>query len=288
MRPADALLMVDGAQPMRVIGLHGSTAHARDDWVAEEVPLALEYNGIAYAVMLASPLDLHDFALGFSLTEGLLDSPSELYGVDEVWGDIGLTLQLRVATAASVRLRERRRAMAGRTGCGLCGVDSLSQVMRTLPALLPGAPVVPQAICRGMSELTTLQTLHHATGAVHAAAWCAADGQVQVLREDVGRHNALDKLVGALARARVSDAERRAGFVAITSRASFEMVQKTASAGMSMLAAVSAPTALAVRLAQSSGLTLLGFARGQNMAVYADAGRLVAAMSTVFPTRDMT
>jgi len=288
MKPADALLMVDGALPMRVIGLYGSTAHERDDWVAEEVPLALEYNGIAYAVMMASPLDLHDFALGFSLTEGLLDSPSELYDVDEVCGDTGLTLQLRVASAASVRLRERRRAMAGRTGCGLCGVDSLSQVVRTLPALLPGAPVAPQAICRGMSELTSLQTLHHATGAVHAAAWCAADGQVQVLREDVGRHNALDKLIGALARARVSDAERRAGFVAITSRASFEMVQKAASAGMSMLAAVSAPTALAVRLAQSSGLTLLGFARGQKMAVYTDAGRLVAAMSTVFPTRDMT
>lgn len=235
------------------------------DWLADEVPLALVVDGVSQAVMLATPADLEDFALGFALTEGWLERPAELYGVDVLPADDGIELQMQVASARVAALRTRRRTLAGRTGCGLCGVDSLAQVRRTLAPLQPPR-VEPAALARAQRELAARQPLNALTGAVHAAAWCARDGGVRLVREDIGRHNALDKLVGAMARA---GADPHDGFIAVTSRASLEMVQKTAAAGVGLLAAVSAPTARAVHTAQALGLVLAGFVRGDNAVVYA-------------------
>jgi FdhD protein len=221
--------------------------------------------------MLATPLALEDFALGFSLSEGILDSPRELFSVDETRAPLGITLRLQVAGGAFMRLKERRRAIAGRTGCGLCGTESLQQVSRELPVLPAGSTVAGAAIARAMSQFRRLQTLQQATGAVHAAAWCSAQGDIRWLREDVGRHNALDKLVGALARHGVDATQ---GFIAVTSRASFEMVQKTAAAGVAVLVAVSAPTSFAVATAKRLGMTLVGFARDQDLVVYSHPDRL--------------
>jgi FdhD protein len=255
----------EGARSLPVRGVRGGKVFATHDWVAEEVPVALEFNGISQAVMLATPLDLEDFALGFSLSEGILAHANELYAVEEELGPQGITLHLEVASAAFVRLKDRRRTMTGRTGCGLCGVESLAQVARALPVAPVAARFTREAIGRAMKELQSLQTLQRATGAVHAAAWCSAEGEVRCLREDVGRHNALDKLNGALVKRKVDVAS---GFIAVTSRASFEMVQKAAMAGVSLLAAVSAPTSYAVATAQRAGMTLVGFARGQDLVAY--------------------
>ncbi len=269
---AHPLPVQQGAQQLPVQGVRAGSKFALHDWVADEVPVALEYNGISQAVMLATPLDLEDFALGFSLTEGILATREELFEVDESRCERGITLRLRIAGSAFARLKDRRRSMSGRTGCGLCGTESLSQVVRDLPAVPEGAVFERQAISRAMAQFRALQTLQQATGAVHAAAWCTADGDVKWLREDVGRHNALDKLIGALARAGV---DARTGFIAVTSRASFEMVQKTVAAGVSLLAAVSAPTSLAVQTATRTRLALVGFARQQDLVVYARPERLL-------------
>jgi FdhD protein len=271
MKPADSLLLQGGARAVSVRGVRGGVPFEVTDWVAEELPVALEYNGTSHAVMLATPLDLEDFALGFSLSESILASRQELYGVDAETSAAGITLKLDVASAAFARLKDRRRTLAGRTGCGLCGTESLSQVGRPLPLLTSATVVTRQAIARAMAESRALQTLQQATGAVHAAAWCDADGAVQLLREDVGRHNALDKLVGAMARAGIDPG---AGFIAVTSRASFEMVQKTALAGVALLAAVSAPTGLAITTAAQARLTLVGFARDDDLVVYAHPERV--------------
>jgi FdhD protein len=240
--------------------------------LAAEVPIALEYNGVSHAVMLATPCDLDDFALGFSLSEGLIENAAELYNVEVQAGPDGITLALDVASAAFARLKQRRRTLAGRTGCGICGTESLGQVLRPLPALGARGPRIDgAALARAGAELPPLQRLQQRTGATHAAAWCTAEGHVLHAREDVGRHNALDKLIGVLARERVDTA---AGFVLITSRASVEMVQKSATAGVAVLAAVSAPTSLAVRVAQECGQTLVGFARGAAFSVYTHERRI--------------
>jgi FdhD protein len=265
MTRAAAVSFCEGAEALSVRGVRRGATFEVLDWVAEEVPVALEYNGVSHAVMLATPLDLEDFALGFSLSEGILERADELYTVDEDAGELGITLRLRVSGAAFARLQRRRRTLAGRTGCGLCGAQSLEQVVRELPVLHATWTPDAHAISRAMAQFASLQTLQQATGAVHAAAWCSAQGDVRWLREDVGRHNALDKLIGALAR---HDVAAPSGFIAVTSRASFEMVQKTASAGVTLLAAVSAPTSLAVQTAQRAGLTLVGFARQQDLVVY--------------------
>ena len=256
------------------------------DTVAEEVPVALVYNGLAHAVMMASPTDLEDFAVGFSLSEGVLNSAEELLDFDcqvetTVDGRVGLTLMLSITTRRMVLLKERRRTLAGRTGCGLCGRERLEDAMRPPTPLDPeheaGWPRLNRdALGRAVNELSQRQILQALTGACHAAAWCRPDGTIDLLREDVGRHNALDKLIGALARRRQDqdDETSEPGFVLITSRASYEMVHKAATAGMPVLAAISAPTALAVRTACDAGLTLIGFARGQRAVVYAHPQRL--------------
>ncbi|MBT0569200.1 formate dehydrogenase accessory sulfurtransferase FdhD [Curvibacter sp. CHRR-16] len=234
-------------------------------WVAEEVPVALEFNGISHAVMLATPQDLEDFALGFSLSEGLIDSAADLLDVELVWQADSVVLQLRITARCEMQLKERRRTLAGRTGCGLCGTDSLDQVCRPLQRVPAQVEPHAQAMVRAQRELAAAQTLQQQTGGVHAAAWCSLDGALQLLREDVGRHNALDKVIGALAR---TDWNPAHGFFAVTSRASFEMVQKTAQAGVGLLAAVSAPTAMAIRLAQRSGVVLAGFVREDRITLY--------------------
>jgi len=273
MQAADTVRFCEGAQLLPVRGVRGGRPFDVQDWVAEEVPVALEYNGISHAVMLATPLDLEDFALGFSLSEGILGAAHELYSVEAEQSALGFTVHMQVSGAAFARLKQRRRSMAGRTGCGLCGTESLTQVSREIPVLRDDVAVrfEREAIARAMLQLPSQQTLQEATGAVHAAAWCSADGEVMWLREDVGRHNALDKLVGALA---ANDVDASAGFIAVTSRASFEMVQKAAMAGAPLLAAVSAPTSFAVATSQRAGLTLVGFVRQQDLGVYSHAQRL--------------
>ncbi|WP_423228599.1 formate dehydrogenase accessory sulfurtransferase FdhD [Pseudaquabacterium inlustre] len=271
----DAPLPPAGARLAQVVARRDGAAAPQADALAEELPVALVFNGITHAVMLATPMDLADFALGFGLTEGLLDHAGELYGVDEVRVADGIELRLDVAAACEWRLKERRRTLAGRTGCGLCGTDSLAQVRQVLP-MLPAVAFDPAAFGRAQRDLRQWQVLQHSTGATHAAAWCATDGTVRVVREDVGRHNALDKLVGALQRGpqAVPAQERAQGFLCITSRASFEMVQKTARAGVAALAAVSAPTALAVDTARGCGLLLAGFVRGDDLVAYSFSERL--------------
>lgn len=239
--------------------------------VADEVPVALVYNGISHAVMMATPLDLVDFALGFSLSEGILVSPDELLDVEIEPSTAGITLQLSITARREVRLKERRRVLAGRTGCGLCGTDSLQEALRPVAAVGGALRVTASAIDCAMTALPQHQPLNLRTGATHAAAWCDTQGDVRLVREDVGRHNALDKLIGALQRARLDTTH---GLVAVTSRASFEMVHKCASAGLGLLAAISAPTRLAIELADSANLTLIGFARERRATVYAGTARL--------------
>ncbi|HYB51250.1 MAG TPA: formate dehydrogenase accessory sulfurtransferase FdhD [Burkholderiaceae bacterium] len=243
-----------------------------DAALAVEVPVALQYNGISHAVMLATPCDLEDFALGFSLSEGILEDAADLYHVDTHRDALGITVALDVAGGAFAALKERRRTLAGRTGCGICGTESLQQVLRPLPMLAPAQwQVSVAALATAGAALAGAQPLLQQTGATHGAAWCSLDGSVLHVREDVGRHNALDKLIGALRRAQIPT-ER--GFVLITSRASVEMVQKAATAGVCMLAAVSAPTSLALEIAQRCGLTLIGFARGASFSVYTHQSRI--------------
>ncbi len=240
--------------------------------LAVEVPIALQYNGISHAVMLATPGDLEDFALGFSLSEGIIERATDLYGVEVAHGAEGITLALDIATGAFARLKERRRSLAGRTGCGICGTESLDQVLRPLPPLpTPRWRLAPAALALASAALAGAQPLQQRTGATHGAAWCTPDGGIIMAREDVGRHNALDKLIGALVGAGVA---RDGGFALITSRASVEMVQKSATAGIAVLAAVSGPTSLAVRTATELGVTLIGFARGVNFSVYTHRERV--------------
>jgi len=237
----------------------------------EEVPVALVYNGISHAVMLASPGDLEDFALGFSLSEGILQALGELYDCEVVSVAEGIEVRLEIASERLVALQARRRSLAGRTGCGLCGVESLQAAVRE-PAPVASRVLLPaSAIQRVLADLGGRQPLHRATGAAHAAAWATNDGTLRVVREDVGRHNALDKLIGALAKQRFDPA---AGFVVVTSRASYEMVQKTAAAGIGLLAAVSAPTAYAARLAEAANLTLVGLARPGRLTAYSHPEQL--------------
>lgn len=243
-----------------------------EDDVAEEVPIALEYNGVSHAVMLASPYDLEDFALGFSLSEGILKDRSELYECEIVVGAQGIQVQMQIATERFVTLKDKRRNLTGRTGCGLCGAETLAQAVRRPDVVTGAASFSATQIYAGMQAMQGKQRLQRYTGATHAAAWMNADGSVDLVREDIGRHNALDKLIGAMA-----DDERdfTAGAALITSRASYEMVQKSATMGIGFLAAISAPTSLAIQLAEESNVTLVGFVRSNSHVVYAQSHRLM-------------
>ncbi|MRD48036.1 formate dehydrogenase accessory sulfurtransferase FdhD [Caenimonas koreensis DSM 17982] len=246
-------------------------AQAAQDWVAMEVPVALEFNGISHAVMLASPADLEDFAYGFSLTEEIVDSAADIRDVEVVPGEQGITVRLEIASSCFARLKERRRSLAGRTGCGLCGTESLPDAVRTPPPLNSQASFSQAAVLQALQSLRSRQPLHDATGATHAAAFADTGGGLLIVREDVGRHNALDKLIGAMQRARH---DANAGFIVVTSRASYEMAGKAARAGAPLLAAVSGVTGLAIDVAQQAGLCLIGFARGDNLNIYTHAERV--------------
>ena len=263
-----------GAQRLDVRVRRDGTVAESQDWLADEVPVALIFNGISHAVMLATPLDLEDFALGFGLTEGLLEHADELYDVEVQPDPAGMRIEMDVSSACFARLKDKRRSMAGRTGCGLCGTESLEQVEPPLPLLVPcTTPLSPPAIAAALRAMPAHQALQQRTGATHAAAWCSLDGRVRIVREDVGRHNALDKLVGAMVEAGV---DARDGFCCITSRASVEMVRKAVTAGMTALIAVSAPTSRAVATARRAGLALAGFARRDDLVLYANADRFGA------------
>ncbi len=256
--------------------------------LARECAVALEFNGVSHAVMLATPLDLEDFALGFALSEGIIDRAGQCYGIDIHEGVDGWTARIEIAAACFARLKQSRRNLTGRTGCGLCGVESLAHVVRALPDLRDARnardPVDSASVSRALSELGQHQAIGAATGATHAAAWADATGDIRIVREDVGRHNALDKLIGAGLRAEPTG--WKDGFLIVTSRASMEMVQKAAMAGFTILIALSAPTDLAVRLAEQHGICLVGFATPGHWTVYSHPQRLVhpAARSTAQTT----
>jgi FdhD protein len=244
-----------------------------EETLAEETPVTLAYNLVPYAVMMATPADLEDFAVGFSLTEGVVEDPAQILHVEVVKYSRAIELQLDVpACSAAAVSGARSRRLSGRTGCGICGTEDVARVLRDLPAVRSGAAIETAAIVRAMRDLAARQPLNDETGAVHAAGWARADGSLVHVREDVGRHNALDKLVGALVRAKERAEE---GFVVMTSRGSFELVQKAAILGVPLLATVSAPTALAVRVADGAGLTLVGFAREDRLTVYSHEGRVL-------------
>jgi len=236
----------------------------------EETAIALVHDAATTAVMMATPADLEDFGVGFSLTERLIQSPDEITGLEVVPAPDGIEVRMWLKQPASAALAGRRRTQAGPTGCGLCGIDSLAEAARTPPVVPAGFTVSPATIRRALADLAPAQRLGAATRAAHAAAWWA-DGIV-ALREDVGRHNALDKLAGALARSNVS---AEGGVLLLTSRVSVEMVQKAAAMGVQVLVAVSAPTALAVRTAQAAGMTLVAVAREDAFEVFAHPERIV-------------
>lgn len=242
------------------------------DSLAVELPVALEFNGVSHAVMLATPCDLENFALGFALSEGIVENRAGFRGAEVEESALGITVHCEISGHAFLKLKQRRRNMTGRTGCGLCGVESLEQVFREIPALPVGTPVSGLAIRAALKELKALQPLNQMTGAMHAAAWSAPDGRLQRVCEDVGRHNALDKLIGTMAERGMNFQQ---GFLLITSRASVEMVQKAATVGIASLIAISAPTALAVKTAHETGMTLIAFARGDEFVAYAHGDRIL-------------
>ena len=242
--------------------------------VIEEVPTVLVYNQIPHVVMMTTPADLSDFALGFSLTEELIRTATDIQTVEVIKYSQGIELQIRVPPECQAVIETRNRRLTGRTGCGICGSDSLAAVIKQIYRVPPGPAVAPAAINRAVAAISAGQRLNEATGAVHAAGWARLDGSIDTVREDVGRHNALDKLIGALVR---RDADPTQGFVVVTSRASFEMVQKATILGTSLLVAMSGPTGLAVRLASESGITLVGFARQGRFTAYTHPERAGSA-----------
>jgi len=250
----------------------GSTAEVIDDYIAEEAPIVLMFNGEPHVVMLATPLDLEDFALGFSLTENIVSRAGDIQSIGVYPRRDGIEVRVRIPSEFCDTIMDKGRNLTGRTGCGLCGARTLEQAVRRPPPVGSTVKVTAGRLMKALSALRGGQRLNRITGAVHAAAWVVPGDDAMVVREDVGRHNALDKLIGVLAR---KQTDFGAGFVVVTSRASFEMVQKCAMVGIGLLAAISAPTGLAIKLAEESGLTLIGFARDQDHVIYANPLRLM-------------
>jgi len=248
----------------------GTAAAAR--MVPEETPVALSFAGTTHAVMMASPADLEDFALGFSLTEGIVSSPAEIEAIGIEEAGAGIDVQIRLKDTANRRFEARRRRLAGPVGCGLCGIESIDEAMRATPTVA-ASPLTLSAdeIAHAVKVLAKAQPLHAETGAVHAAGFYVPGKGVVAVREDVGRHNALDKLAGALARAAIPGPS---GAVVITSRVSVEIVQKTAALGAPVVIAVSAPTALAIRTADSAGISLVALVRGDEFDIFTHPQRI--------------
>lgn len=256
----------------RVVHRPPHITHATPDFLAEEVPVALVYNGISHVVMMASPKDLELFAIGFSLSEGIIDHPQEIYGMDVVKACNGLEVQIELSSRRFMGLKERRCALAGRTGCGVCGVEQLNDI---------GKPVTPLPFTqtfnlanldKALEHLNDVQPIGQLSGCTHAAAWVLPSGDIIGGHEDVGRHVALDKLLGR--RARESDVWQQ-GAALVSSRASYEMVQKAAMCGVEILFAVSAATTLAVEVAERCNLTLVGFCKPGRATIYTHSQRLI-------------
>ncbi len=239
--------------------------------IPNEVAIAITYGGSTQAVMMATPTDLEDFAVGFSITEGLIRTPDDITSLDVVEEAEGVELRMWLVPELAETYSRRRRLLAGPTGCGLCGIESLTEAVKPPAKVAEGTSLVPADIVAAMSALPEAQILNAEAKAIHAAGfWTRADGLVAA-REDVGRHNALDKLVGHIVRSGRSAAE---GIVVLTSRVSVEMVQKAAAIGAPVIAAVSAPTALAVKMAEESGITLIAIARGESFEIYTHKDRI--------------
>jgi FdhD protein len=239
--------------------------------IAEEVPIALVYNGRSHAVVMGTPSDLEDLAVGFSCTEAIVDDASQIERMDIVRASHGIELQIQIPTAHADRLEDRARGLVARTGCGLCGVETINEALRVPVQVSHELTVSADALWRAGAELAAQQSLNNETSTVHAAAWATAAGVLVIVREDVGRHNALDKVLGALARSGTSGSD---GFIVVTSRASYELVQKTATRGIELLAAISRPTGLAIRFAEAAGVTLVGLLRGRTANVYCGLERI--------------
>jgi len=239
--------------------------------VPEETAVAFTYNGTSQAVMMATPQDLEDFAFGFSLTEGIVSSVDEIESLDIIESEIGVELRMWLAAPRQAALSARRRQYAGPTGCGLCGIESLGEACRPPPAVSGGERFAPRDIMQAIESISTAQPLGRETRAMHGAAFWQPSRGLVAMREDVGRHNALDKLGGALARSRIAPGS---GAVLLTSRVSVEMVQKTAFIGAPLIVAVSAPTALAVRTAADAGITLVAIARGDGFEIFTHSHRI--------------
>lgn len=242
----------------------------KNDYLAIEMPVSLVYNGISHAVMMCSPKDLEDFALGFSLTEGIIDKPAEIYGIDVVEVCNGIEVQIELSSRKFMALKEHRRNLTGRTGCGICGTEQLNQVYKNFPKLDRTFQFDVNLLDRCLAALHQNQQLGQQTGATHACAFFDLQGNMLAIREDVGRHVALDKLLGWHAKA-----DKTQGFILASSRASYEMVQKALACGVEMLVAISAATDLAVKMAEAHDLTLIGFAREGKGNVYCGKERLI-------------
>jgi FdhD protein len=251
--------------------LRGDASSAAAGRIAEEAPVALVYNNVVQAVMMATPADLEDFAWGFSLTEGIVADPDEIVAVAVRPVADGAEIHVTVEEEAAARAAARERKLVGRTGCGLCGVASLTEAIVRPRAVGRRLRVAHAGLTAALAALPDHQPLNRETHAVHAAAWAASDGRILLAREDVGRHNALDKLVGAMARGYV---DPTSGFCVITSRCSYEMVQKAMMVGIELLVAVSAPTGLALRLAETAGMTIVAVARADAQTVFTHPERL--------------
>jgi len=240
--------------------------------LADEVPVALTYNGSTHAVLMATPADLEDLAAGFSLTEGIAATPDDIEGIEVVELDKGIDLQIRLAPDASERLRERRRSIAGPVGCGLCGIESLEAAMRDVPPVTAETRLRADDVAGAVRAMGKAQALNLQTRAVHAAGWYHPEKGLAAIREDVGRHNALDKLIGSFSR---SGTDLSAGAFVMTSRLSIELIQKTAVAGCGIILAVSAPTALAVAEADTANITLVACARDDGFELFTHPHRII-------------
>ena len=276
--------MPDPTLPVARTSWRGDGARDGVRVVPRETPVALTYNRSTHAVMLASPADLEDFAYGFSLSEGIISQVSDILGLDIVEVPDGIECRMDLANDRLEALTKRQRRLAGPSGCGLCGLDSLAAAIRPAPGVPDGRPFTPAMVQEAMRSMPAAQILNRATHAVHAAAFWTPEQGLVTLREDVGRHNALDKLSGALVRGGVTAAE---GLLLLSSRVSVEMVQKAATIGATVIVAISAPTSLAIEVANGAGITLVGIARADGFEVFTNSGKIGPQMECERVQRDV-
>lgn len=268
LQPTIGQTQTRGFDTVTVQRFKSTDVHQTQDYVVQEVPVALVYNGVSHAVMMATPKDIDVFAKGFSLSEGIISSLKELYSLEVTYSEQGIQIDMSIATRAFTALKAQRRAMVGRTGCGICGMESLQQFHQDLPKVTNHIQSAwLQQIPHATAQLMLQQDISKVTGGAHAAAWISG-GRVVALFEDVGRHNALDKLLGFIAQRQI---DVSTGFVVMTSRASYELIRKCAQFNIGLLATISAPTSMAIQMAKSAGLTLASFCRGQGFVVYTDS-----------------